>query len=502
MSYSHKKDTDAIKRKLRQMRDKAQKDLERLKVPPDVIYHNQQLFYTIAASLNGITKAARADINPTDLLWLSLYHENLSYSALPSEIKETIGGLFRRFIELKHIDMSKKEVWTPYNNLVDECPALAVFRTIDLAHFPMDYNTLVRSFLFKKDTVEYAVRNIAESMLYVYVPFADILGILDVYSSLLDKSTSILYPDLYRGVYAKLKELQDENEHILKNFGNRLEYDILEAEMEDIHFANFSDNSLIKGRIKTTGSTVLKLIRKNYPIEKMMEFEDLVAFTVLTETEQDAYKFVEFLKNKYKIPEGHFDDYIRSPRGQTQYQSLHQGVPFEVERFGEKKIRFIEVQIRTPEMQEKCERGDQAHALFKQRKIDKEKLLLMLQYSTTLRNASTEEVQMLALNLRSERITVLATVTPDSEVMIVDLPENSCVYDLICKVSDPFYEHKVVSATTNRMFSPYESLIPGAGYFIMKTGERMRSSEIRRIIPICSLETRMQLQWMLENKKK
>ncbi|MCX8200344.1 MAG: hypothetical protein N3G76_02650, partial [Candidatus Micrarchaeota archaeon] len=182
-----------------------------------------------------------------------------------------------------------------------------------------------------------------------------------------------------------------------------------------------------------------------------------------------------------------------------QYQSLHLSVPFVVEQFGEKKVRFIEVQIRTPEMQERCENGDLAHALYKQSKIDKEKLLLMAKYATTLRNASTEEAQMLAFNLRPDRIFV--KVMQSGIVKEVDLQENSCIFDLICKVSDPFFVHKVISPSTSRLYSMYELVNPNYEYFIEKTNEKTSPATINNIIPRCSLETRMNLEYELNKRK-
>ncbi len=491
---------------LKDMRDKAADALRKKSVSVDVINHNQELFYELAASLRGLT-TGHANVNPQNLLLLALYHENLrSSSVLPPEVRPHIGGLFEEFVRLKKFDMSEKRVWTPYSELVDSNPALALFRTIDLAHMPFDKKILVKSFQFEEKNLDLQLQNIAKSMLYVYVPFADILGLSNVLSKLKDTAVRHLYPDLYNEVARKLLETQNYYQGVKGMFAEQLKNDINEASaLYGIEFAKFADSeSLYRCRIKSPAAIVLKLLNGNMPIEKMFSIHDIVAFTVLTKSVEEAYLFLEFMTDKYIISPENIDDFIAHPRGETKYQSLHADVPCTAlasSPFAEEvSNKNVEVQMRTPEMQKQYESGDWAHALYKGNRLEKAKLLMVTQYAGILRNSSTEDVQMMALSMRSGRISV--KVTFNGAISVIDLPKNACTFDLICKLSDnPFKKHNVYSATTHKQFALLELLFADGDYIIEQTGEDIKINTITKNLSVYTVETRMRIEEHLKELK-
>lgn len=497
------KEEIATNGKFRAMHEKAMADLKKKGIPEPVINHNENLFCDLVASLSTLSPI-KERINPVNILWLSLYHENFKDPRmLPYEIKSSIGGLFKQFIELKALDMSDKNTWASYSKLIEYNPELVLFRMVDLTHMELDKETLVKFYNFDRRNAGKQIKNVAGAMLYVYAPIADMLGQQKVLDALRNKSTSILYPQFYTDVCKIIKEIKDDNELIEKLFFTQLEEDMLYSTISDngapITFSKFRDGSIIKHRIKSAGSITLKLIKENKPASELFSLGDLVAFTVLTETIEGAFAFADYLCRKYDLPKEKVDDFITYPRGETKYQSLHIPVPIVIEKDGTTIHREVEVQIRTPEMQVRCEEGDWAHALYKPNKLEKEQLLKASLYAGSLRNVSKDEIEQIGLSLRPTRIFV--SITYEGGVMQVDLPKNSCIYDLVCKVSDPLTVHEVASLDTTRRFSMYDLVQPNGRYSIQRTREKMSPGIINQILPICSVETRMKVEQELRKKK-
>lgn len=492
---------------LRKMRDNAVQALTKKGVSVDIIRHNQELFYDMATSLKGLD-IAHAKVDPQKLLYLALYHENFrSSSSLPPEVRVIIGALMEEFLELKRLDMSHKEVWTPYSRLVGDNPTLAIFRMLDLAHMPLDKEWLVKHLRFSEKNADEQLCNTAEAMLYVYTPIADMLGLSNVMSTLRNNSVMVLYPELYYEVSRRLAIAQEHYEMVKRSFAEQLTNDINEASsLYGVEFAPFSTvDSIFRCRIKTAGAIVQKLRANDMSPEEMFKLHDIVAFTVLTSSVEGAFMFMEFLREKYNIPNEDISDYITSPKGKTKYQSLHIDVPcialeepsFAIE-IGNKKV---EIQVRTPEMQIRCERGDWAHALYKPSKLEKEMLLLISDYIGVLKNASSEDVQAMALSIRSPSFPI--KVIFNNRVMEVDLPNNACGFDLICKVaSNPLRKHVIVSAKTGTALSIFHTVPQDGEFVIGTTNEQFSQKSLQSVLPMCSVETRMLIENLRRSQKK
>jgi GTP pyrophosphokinase len=114
----------------------------------------------------------------------------------------------------------------------------------------------------------------------------------------------------------------------------------------------------VRARPKHLYSIYRKMERKDVPFE---EVYDIRGVRVLLESESDCYTALGVIHKRWKPVPGTFDDYIATPKDNF-YQSLHTAVIFD-------DGRTVEVQIRTPEMEENAEFGIAAHWRYKEGRI-------------------------------------------------------------------------------------------------------------------------------------
>ncbi len=475
---------------LKRMKEKAVEWLRKKDVSDTIISHNVSLFLKLASGMNDSNDNGMFNVDPYDLLRLALYHEDFrSSKMLPDDIRAKIGKLFEEFMHLKHLDMSKKEQWKDYSILSTNVP-LAVFRTVDLSHLPEDKRVLINNFLINKHRPDEQIYNLAQSMLYVYTPFADMLGLNSVMNKLRDYSSKVLYPKLHSKVLEELSALNDKIMENERAFSQELSDIVNEA----ISLHGIRVDPCCRSRIKTPGSITLKLVSREMSPEDIRKLHDIVAFMLVTESVDEAYFIAEMIKEKFGLTDDDVDDYIKNPRGETGYQSIHVDIPY--------NGIYIEVQIKTRKMLERCEKGDWAHALFKPRKINKDKLLLVSRFSDFLKDASTDDIESMSFAIRSDRMKV--KVVRRKSVKEIELPAESRIFDMVCSVVDPTKVISVSSATSGRKFSFFDLVKDGATYEI-KTGPKKKISEniLRSLLNQCqSIDAKMKVRSLLIRKSR
>jgi guanosine-3',5'-bis(diphosphate) 3'-pyrophosphohydrolase len=185
---------------------------------------------------------------------------------------------------------------------------------------------------------------IAKETLQVYAPLAHRLGLSQIKTELEDRSLQITDP----GVYEEARMIQEErvlaSKKEMKTLLKRLESALKKDGIKDLKAS---------ARIKSRFSIAEKLKRK-----EAEEILDIVGMRVIVPEKRDCYLALGTIHSLWPPLSEHLDDYIAVPRANL-YQSLHTTVMTE-------DGRAIEVQIRTPEMNELAERGIGAHWLYKE----------------------------------------------------------------------------------------------------------------------------------------
>ena len=188
--------------------------------------------------------------------------------------------------------------------------------------------------------------SISQETLEIYAPLAHRLGIAKIKWELEDLALSYLKPKEYQ----ELKKMIDTKK------GQREKY--IDAAIEILKVKIIDESKLkvtIKGRIKHFYSIYKKIYEKGKEFEHVY---DLMGIRIVAENKRDCYHILGIIQENFQPVPGRFKDYISAPKSNN-YQSIHTTV---IGAGG----TFVEIQIRTEEMDKIAENGIAAHWSYKE----------------------------------------------------------------------------------------------------------------------------------------
>ena len=192
---------------------------------------------------------------------------------------------------------------------------------------------------------------IIKKILNIYGPLAEYLNLNNLKKKIEENAFKEDKPDEYEYIEKELKEIGISQE-LLNKYLKELEKYAL----------SFEYVPKIEGRIKSKYSIYNKF--KKYQKEgiefKMARLKDLLAFRIITKTEDDCYKFLEKLMDSAELNYDLFDDYIFKPKPNG-YKAIQGPLKF-------KDISDsleVEVQIMTHEMYYFNTYGPASHIAYK-----------------------------------------------------------------------------------------------------------------------------------------
>ncbi len=190
-------------------------------------------------------------------------------------------------------------------------------------------------------------RRIAQQTLDIFAPLANRLGIWQIKWELEDLSFRYTYPEKYKEIAEQISERRPDREAsvaaIIESIRNLLEKHNIKVE--------------ISGRPKHIYSIYKKMINKDKPFELV---RDIRAVRLIVPDVPACYATLGLIHTTWRPLPGEFDDYIAAPKDNF-YQSLHTAVIYD-------DGKPVEVQIRTPEMNQNAEFGIAAHWRYKEGK--------------------------------------------------------------------------------------------------------------------------------------
>ena len=189
-------------------------------------------------------------------------------------------------------------------------------------------------------------KRISQQTIDIYAPIAERLGLYHWARELQDLCFQYLYPKRHSAIGKAIDEREGNRKLIVEKLQKGLNQTIEAAGLSD--FA-------VKGRRKTVFSIYRKMIQKR---KSFHELHDIYGFRIIVNSVDECYRALGIIHNAYKPIPGRFADYIAIPKANG-YQSLHTVV------FGPLGD-YIEVQIRTREMDQVAEAGVAAHWVYKQ----------------------------------------------------------------------------------------------------------------------------------------
>jgi GTP diphosphokinase / guanosine-3',5'-bis(diphosphate) 3'-diphosphatase len=252
-------------------------------------------------------------------------------------------------------------------------------------------------------------KRIAQETLDIFAPLANRLGIWQIKWELEDLAFRYVNPDKYKEIAENLAERRVDRERQIKS--------ILENLTEILNQAGIQGK--ITGRPKHMYSIYRKMVEKGKPFEMV---RDLRAVRVIVPDIPNCYAALGVIHTHWRPIQHEFDDYIASPKDNF-YQSLHTAVIYD-------DGKPLEIQIRTPEMDQSAEYGIAAHWRYKEgitRDKDYEQrvnwLRRLMDWRQDVEDAQ-EFVDGLKTDVFQDRVYVF---TPRGD--IIDLPSGSTPID-------------------------------------------------------------------------
>ncbi len=272
-------------------------------------------------------------------------------------------------------------------------------------------------------------KRIALEVLEMYAPLASRLGVENIKMQLEDLALKVLHPDKYAQIANFLEQSSEEREQdiaeavgtIKKVLGNKISV------------------VRIKGRPKHIYSIYKKMTLRKVPLQQQY---DLFGIRIIVPTVADCYTVLGLLHENMEPVEGRLKDYIAHPKPNL-YRSIHTGIHIT-------KDKMVEVQIRTPEMDEIAEEGIAAHWQYKGIKSEQnfEKKTAWLRSILDLEQEDKDLLESAKVDIFGDTITCY---TPKGDAK--ELPLQSTVLDFAYAVHEEIGNH-AVGATVNGKFVP------------------------------------------------
>ena len=252
-------------------------------------------------------------------------------------------------------------------------------------------------------------RRIAQETLDIFAPLANRLGIWQLKWELEDLGFRYTNPEKYKEIAQNLAETRLERERQMKAIIDRLEKLINEAGIK----------VELSGRSKHIYSIYRKMVEKDKPFELV---RDLRGVRLIVPDIPSCYAVLGIIHTHWRPVPNEFDDYIAAPKDNF-YQSLHTAVLYD-------DGKPLEVQIRTPEMNENAEYGIAAHWRYKEKGPRDEKyeqrinwLKKLMEWRQEVEDAN-EFVEGMRTDVFQDRVYVF---TPRGD--IIDLPAGATPID-------------------------------------------------------------------------
>ena len=252
-------------------------------------------------------------------------------------------------------------------------------------------------------------RRIAQETLDIFAPLANRLGIWQLKWELEDLGFRYTNPEKYKEIAQNLAETRLQREYQMNA--------IIEALQKLLKVAGIDVE--ITGRSKHIFSIYKKMLEKQKPFELV---RDLRGVRLIVADVPSCYAALGIIHTNWRPIPSEFDDYIAAPKDNF-YQSLHTAIIYD-------DGKPLEVQIRTPEMNQNAEYGIAAHWRYKEKLARDEQyeqrinwLKKLMEWRQEVEDAN-EFVDGMKTDVFQDRVYVF---TPRGD--IIDLPAGSTPID-------------------------------------------------------------------------
>jgi GTP pyrophosphokinase len=286
--------------------------------------------------------------------------------------------------------------------------------------------------MFSLETVDREIQvGISRETMDIYAPLASRLGIEWLKRELEDTAFSYLYPEEYASLEAQMEVSLEDRQRYVDQVLALLKKSLSDGGVYPLR---------IYGRPKQLYSIYKKLVAQNITLEKVY---DKVAFRIIVNTIPECYGALGIIHSMWSPIQERIKDFISVPKSNN-YQSIHTTV------LGPRG-HFIEIQIRTDEMDKVAQEGVAAHWAYKEGSCanvrdaklfhELKKLIASLQEVEDPR----EFMDSLMAELYDPEVFAL---TPGGDVR--ELPAGSCPIDFAYSIHSEIGDHCIGAKIGNR----------------------------------------------------
>ncbi len=294
-------------------------------------------------------------------------------------------------------------------------------------------------------------KRIAKETLEVYAPLASRLGAERLKTQLEDFAFRVLNPQKYREIDTFLAESREERE------------DAIAFALQQIHTLCRGKVKIIriKGRSKHIYSIYKKISQRGV---KLTDQFDLLGIRILVPEVKDCYVVLGLLHEQFEPLEGRLKDYIANPKPNF-YRSIHTCVLLP-------GGKILEVQIRTPDMDEFAEEGIAAHWRYKGIKSDQafEKKVAWIREVLNLQKelGGKEFLDAAKIDIFGDEI---YCYTPKGDMK--ELPKEATVLDFAYSVHEEVGNH-AVGGRVNGKFVSFDHTLQAGDVVEIVTNKNQR----------------------------
>lgn len=305
------------------------------------------------------------------------------------------------------------------------------------------------------DTVEEdRQREIARETKDLYAPLASRLGIDWMKRELEDLSFQFLHPEEYLDLVSNLESSLEDRQNYVD--------EVISIFHQKLAENNVSPTRII-GRPKHLFSIYKKLVAQKIPLERVY---DKVAFRIIVNSVKECYEALGVIHANWSPVQGRIKDFISVPKANN-YQSMHTTVVGPREH-------FIEVQIRTEEMDRIAMEGVAAHWAYKegQNANDNDTKLFkdLKDLVKMLQEVDDPKEFLESVHGELDQPEVYA-LTPAGEVK--EFPINSTPIDFAYSIHTEVGDH-CVGAKVNRKLVPLKYAIQNGDIIEIVTSKQQR----------------------------
>ena len=253
-------------------------------------------------------------------------------------------------------------------------------------------------------------RHVARETMDLYAPLASRLGIDWMKRELEDHAFAYLFPSEYKDLTTHLESSLTERQAYVD--------ELIAILHEKLKKNNITPVRII-GRPKHLYSIYKKLVAQDIPLERVY---DKVAFRIIVHTVKECYEALGTVHADWTPVPGRIKDFVSAPKSNN-YQSLHTTV-------AGPQGHFIEIQIRTEEMDRVAQEGVAAHWAYKEgQKITSNDARLFRDLKTLVKSLQeVEDPNEFMESVRGELFDPdVYALTPTGEVR--ELPRGSTPID-------------------------------------------------------------------------